>query len=104
MPDVEKQIKDGSVLNVNKDAKVVQVKSGSVEVSLSIDDDTTITVNGYYRVAADLASGQKIKKVYYTEKGGKKLATIVHVIDEKLLKIQKRERGPAEKEERKPAI
>lgn len=104
MPDIEKQITDGSVLNVNKDAKVVQVKSGSSEVSLGIDEDTTITVNGYYRVVADLAPGQKIRKIYYTEKGGRKMATIVHVIDEKLLEIQKKKKGPAEKEERKPAI
>lgn len=104
MPDIEKQIQGGNVLAVNKDTKTLQVKSGSSDIALGVDDDTTITVNGYYRKIADLSPGQKVKKVYYAEKGGKSIATIVHVIDEKLLSIQQKKKGPAEKEERKPAI
>lgn len=104
MADTEKQVKGGSIQAVNKDAKTVQAKSDSGQIAVEVDDDTTITVNGYYRKIADLSAGQKVKKIYYAEKNGKKLATIIHVIDEKLLEIQQRKKGPAEKEERKPAI
>ena len=104
MADTEKQIKSGSIQTINKDAKTVQVKSGSGQIALGVDDDTTITVNGYYRKITDLSSGQKVKKIYYAEKNGGKLATIIHVIDEKLLEMQLKKKGPAEKEERKPAI
>ncbi|MEK6672792.1 MAG: hypothetical protein AABY42_04855 [Nitrospirota bacterium] len=104
MADTEKQVKGGSIQTINKDAKTLQVKSDSGEIVLGVDNDTTITVNSYYRKIDDLSSGQKVKKIYYAEKNGKKLATIIHVIDEKLLEIQKLKKGPAQKEERKPAI
>lgn len=104
MADTEKQFKGGSIQTINKDAKTLQVKSDSGEIVLGVDNDTTITVNSYYRKIDDLSSGQKVKKIYYAEKNGKKLATIIHVIDEKLLEIQKLKKGSAQKEERKPAI
>lgn len=104
MSDTEKQIKGGSVQAVNKADNTVKVKSDSREVALGIDADTTITVNGYYRKFSDLTSGQKVKKIYYTEKSGKPFATIVHVIDDKLLEEQRKKKGPTIKEERKPAI
>lgn len=104
MPESEKQIKSGNVLAVDKNAKTLQVKSDASDVALGLNDDTTITVNGLYRAVADLAPGQKVKKIYYADKGGKNIATVVHVIDEKLLKTQQEKKGPAGKEERKPAI
>jgi hypothetical protein len=100
-----KKIQSGTIKSINKNAKTMNVKSDSTEIDLSIDADTTITVNGYYRAFSDLAAGQKVKKIYYTdaEKGGEKLAIIIHVIDEKLLKIQKKEKEPAKKE-MKPVV
>lgn len=102
----EKKIQGGVIRSINKNANSMNVKSDSAELDLSIDADTTITVNGYYRVFSDLAAGQKVKKIYYldAEKGGKRPATIIHVIDEKLLEIQKKKKGPAESKEMKPAI
>lgn len=104
MADTEKQIKGGSIRTVNKDAKTLLVKSDSDEIVLLIDNDTTITVNSYYRKIDDLSSGQKVRKIYYAEKNGKKLSTIIHVIDEKLMEQQKSKKGSDQKEERKPAI
>jgi hypothetical protein len=104
MTDSEKQIKGGSVQTVDKSAKKVRVISDSAEVGLSVNEDTTITVNGYYRTVSDLSSGQKVSKIYYFEKNGEKVATVIHVVDEKLLEIQRSKKGPAAKEERKPAI
>lgn len=104
MAEIEKQIANGNIQAVNKGSSTVKVKSDATEFELGIDDNTTITINGYYRTISDLGSGQKIKKIYYVEKAGKKLATILHATDEKLLEIQKKKKGPAEKEERKPAI
>lgn len=104
MAESEKQIQNGSVVAVDATAKTLQVKGDSSDVALGLDDATTITVNGRYRVIADLAAGQQVKKIYYIDKGGKKTATVVHVVDEKLLKAQQEKKGPAGKEERKPAI
>lgn len=104
MADVEKQIANGNIQGVDKGANTVKVKFDTTEFELGVDEKTTITVNGHYRTISDLSSGQKIKKIYYVEKPGKKVATIVHAIDEKLLEAEKKKKGPTAKEERKPAI
>jgi len=102
----EKKIQGGIITSINKNASAMNVKSDSAEFDFSVDADTTITINGYYRTFSDLVAGQKVKKIYYTdaEKGGKKPATIIHVIDEKLLETQKKKKGPAEKKEMKPVV
>ena len=104
MPEVEKQIKTGNIQTVDKDSKAIKVKSDAGDLALGIDEDTTITVNGYYKTISDLNAGQKVKKIYYVERGAEKLATIIHVIDEKLLQAGKGKKTATEKEERKPAI
>lgn len=117
MGQAEKQFSGGSIQGIDKSgqsisvslsgatvsAKGVKMPAGDV-ISLKVDENTTITVNRFYRNFNDLASGQKINKVYFLDNN---TATIIHAIDEELLKRQKMEsekEKAAEDEQAKPAI
>lgn len=104
MAEVEKQVVSGDVLEVNASAHSVKIRDKAKEIELKIDDDTTITVNGFYKAFSDLSAGQKFRKIYFAERSGGNVATVIHAIDEKLLERQKKDKGTTEKGERKPAI
>lgn len=117
MGQAEKQFSGGSIQRIDKsgssvlislsgasvNAKGVKMPTGDL-ITLKVDDNTTITVNRFYRSFKDLASGQKINKVYFLDNN---TATIIHTIDEQLLKRQEMEsqkEKAKEDEQAKPAI
>jgi hypothetical protein len=102
MGQAEKQFSGGSIERIDRSGQLVSVSLSGASVSakgvsmpagevikLKVDENTTITVNRFYRNFKDLASGQTINKVYYLDNN---TATIIHSIDEALLKKQEMEK------------
>lgn len=106
MGQAEKQFSGGSIERIDSSGQLVSVSLSGASVSakgvsmpagevikLKVDENTTITVNRFYRDFKDLSSGQKINKVYFLENN---TATIIHAIDEELLTRQKAEKQKKE--------
>lgn len=121
MADQEKMFAGGMINGVNLNARAVMVSTAEGKVSnrgverpsgqaltLTVDENTTITVNRRYRQVGDLAAGQKLAKVYYVEAQGGGRATVIHAVDEelerRLRQQQPREKSGAGSEQAKPAI
>jgi len=101
MGQVEKQFSGGSIQAIDKSGQTISVSLSGASVSakgvkmpvgevitLKVDKNTTITVNRFYRDFSDLASGQKINKVYFLDTNK---AVIIHAIDEELIKRKEME-------------
>ncbi len=104
MPAEETKIEGGTIQSVDQNAKTLTIQSNGSELDVSVDENTTITVNRHYRQFSELASGQKVRKLYYAGQNGKILLTVIHVIDEKKLEEEKRKKKEEKTEERKPVI
>jgi hypothetical protein len=90
----EKLFRGGKIISVNSSTGVIKVTTsypiktvkgmeqsiGSV-FPLKINADTTITVNRHYGELGDLTKGQTLTLVYYHDKSGTGVATVIHAAD-----------------------